>query len=440
MSLSPFTAQNSIRTRCAPLELQAQRVRSVSAPQGIPRYWDGQSLGRGSGLKARNGPVTRRGPQRSRKRVRPRRRRDPVPHWSRARRDCRRPRLVLDGSSARSRPTAASRSSARRSPGRRCCRSWARRTRTSSCSTCGCRTWTARLPRQLGRRHPDVKVVMLSASANPELVESALRRGAAAYVIKTVNPTISPRPYARRSRGTSIRRSAARNRARECESPRADRARAHDPRRACSRPLQRRDREGVLGRAPDGEVPPHQHLPQARRQEPHRGDAHRVSERACGEPDLRRRIGMTSTVSPVGSEPSGHDSVSEPSLSPYRYEGAAPADRRRGVHPRRPPRRFRPHLPPDLPARARRQRQLAQPRRGTRGDRERAADARRAHRLRPRRDVDRPAVARAGAHVRRLQPRRLRASVDRHVRSVVGAFSIARQPHARSAPERARSG
>ena len=45
---------------------------------------------------------------------------------------------------------------------------------------------------QLRTRHPDVKVVMLSASANPELVESALRRGAAAYVIKTVNPDDLP--------------------------------------------------------------------------------------------------------------------------------------------------------------------------------------------------------------------------------------------------------
>jgi len=45
---------------------------------------------------------------------------------------------------------------------------------------------------QIRTRHPDVKVVMLSASSNPELVESALRRGAAAYVIKTVNPDDLP--------------------------------------------------------------------------------------------------------------------------------------------------------------------------------------------------------------------------------------------------------
>ena len=45
---------------------------------------------------------------------------------------------------------------------------------------------------QLRTRHPAVKVVMLSASSNPELVEAALRRGASAYVIKTVNPDDLP--------------------------------------------------------------------------------------------------------------------------------------------------------------------------------------------------------------------------------------------------------
>ena len=45
---------------------------------------------------------------------------------------------------------------------------------------------------EIKRRHPDVKVVMLSASASPELVEAALRRGASAYIVKTVNPDDLP--------------------------------------------------------------------------------------------------------------------------------------------------------------------------------------------------------------------------------------------------------
>ena len=157
---------------------------------------------------------------------------------------------------------------------------------------------------QLRTRHPDVKVVMLSASANPELVESALRRGAAAYVIKTVNPDDLPATLRQALEGnvhTAIG--------------------GEESERASAKALGLTEREltilGALARglsndeiakefwvAPaDGEVPPHQHLPQARRQEPHRGDAHRVSERARGEPDLCRRIGDDVDGQPGGLRP-----------------------------------------------------------------------------------------------------------------------------------------
>lgn len=45
---------------------------------------------------------------------------------------------------------------------------------------------------EIRKRYPDVKVVMLSASASSDLIETALRRGAAAYVVKTVNPEDLP--------------------------------------------------------------------------------------------------------------------------------------------------------------------------------------------------------------------------------------------------------
>jgi DNA-binding NarL/FixJ family response regulator len=38
------------------------------------------------------------------------------------------------------------------------------------------------------KRHPDVKVVMLSVFNDPEHIEKALRRGAHGYVVKSVNP------------------------------------------------------------------------------------------------------------------------------------------------------------------------------------------------------------------------------------------------------------
>ena len=45
---------------------------------------------------------------------------------------------------------------------------------------------------EIRRRYPDVKVVMLSASTSQDLIETALRRGASAYILKTVDPTDLP--------------------------------------------------------------------------------------------------------------------------------------------------------------------------------------------------------------------------------------------------------
>jgi len=45
---------------------------------------------------------------------------------------------------------------------------------------------------EIRRRFPDIKVVMLSASTSSELVETALRRGASAYVVKSVDPVDLP--------------------------------------------------------------------------------------------------------------------------------------------------------------------------------------------------------------------------------------------------------
>jgi two-component system nitrate/nitrite response regulator NarL len=45
---------------------------------------------------------------------------------------------------------------------------------------------------EIKRRHPQTKVVMLSASTSGDLIEAALRRGASAYVVKSVNPDDLP--------------------------------------------------------------------------------------------------------------------------------------------------------------------------------------------------------------------------------------------------------
>jgi DNA-binding NarL/FixJ family response regulator len=45
---------------------------------------------------------------------------------------------------------------------------------------------------EIVKRYPDTKVVMLSASTSPELIATALRRGASAYLAKSVDPTDLP--------------------------------------------------------------------------------------------------------------------------------------------------------------------------------------------------------------------------------------------------------
>ncbi len=45
---------------------------------------------------------------------------------------------------------------------------------------------------EIHKRFPEIKVVMLSASTSQDLVDAALRRGASAYISKSVDPTDLP--------------------------------------------------------------------------------------------------------------------------------------------------------------------------------------------------------------------------------------------------------
>ena len=56
---------------------------------------------------------------------------------------------------------------------------------------------------EIVKRFPEIKVVMLSASTSPELIAAALRRGASAYLAKSVDPNdlpVDPPAGARRER------------------------------------------------------------------------------------------------------------------------------------------------------------------------------------------------------------------------------------------------
>ena len=98
------------------------------------------------------------------------------------------------------------------------------------------------------------------------------------------------RPCGRRSRATSSarRRSPPRPRTRRAKAPGLTERERVDPGGAREGEIERRDREGALGHPADGEVPPDQHLPQARRQEPDGGDEARLPAGARREPALRR--------------------------------------------------------------------------------------------------------------------------------------------------------
>ena len=59
------------------------------------------------------------------------------------------------------------------------------------------------------RRFPEIKVVMLSASTSPELIAAALRRGASAYLSKSVDPTDLPSTLRQVLEGNVWRQSAS---------------------------------------------------------------------------------------------------------------------------------------------------------------------------------------------------------------------------------------
>ena len=45
---------------------------------------------------------------------------------------------------------------------------------------------------RITKHHPDVKVIMLSGSDDPDLIQDALRRGASAFILKQIDPKDLP--------------------------------------------------------------------------------------------------------------------------------------------------------------------------------------------------------------------------------------------------------
>ena len=141
---------------------------------------------------------------------------------------------------------------------------------------------------RIRKQHPDVKVVVLSVSTDENVIQTVLKRGASAFIVKSINPIDLPSALRQAVDGTVYSAiglpDPGESAARAAGLTERETAILVRPR---PRPLERGDRQGAVGGGTDGQVPPHEHLSQARRLEPHRGRPPRVPERARREPDRR---------------------------------------------------------------------------------------------------------------------------------------------------------
>ena len=142
-----------------------------------------------------------------------------------------------------------------------------------------------------------MKVIILSMFEDSEHIDQALQRGADGYVVKSINPLDLPSTIrqvvegavhlrgvatvAGPGEGTGGRRRTSPERRRRPHRPGAD-----HPATRRGGPLQPRYRQPPVRDRADGQVPPVQHLPQARGRQPHRGDPLRLPREA-------HRVGRT---------------------------------------------------------------------------------------------------------------------------------------------------
>jgi len=55
---------------------------------------------------------------------------------------------------------------------------------------------------EIRKRHPEVKVVILSVSTDENLIQTVLKRGASAYIVKSINPIDLPSALRQAVEGT----------------------------------------------------------------------------------------------------------------------------------------------------------------------------------------------------------------------------------------------
>ena len=101
---------------------------------------------------------------------------------------------------------------------------------------------------QIRKRFPDTKVVILSVSTDERLIESVLKRGASAYIVKSVNPIDLPAALRQAVERTVYHGDRPRRGDRVGGQERGpDRPGDGDPERGRPRPLERGDRARSSG-------------------------------------------------------------------------------------------------------------------------------------------------------------------------------------------------
>ena len=118
---------------------------------------------------------------------------------------------------------------------------------------------------QIRKSCPNVKAIMLSVFCDAERIQAAFRHGAVGYIVKSVNPVDLPSAIRQAVEGTVFHAFGSP----EIDTPNADRRRPHRTGARHSegggpRPFELADRQGALGDRADRQVPPDEHLPEAR--------------------------------------------------------------------------------------------------------------------------------------------------------------------------------
>ena len=146
---------------------------------------------------------------------------------------------------------------------------------------------------RIRERYPQVKVAILSGVDDPSVIQAAFDRGAAAFIVKHIDPRDLPSALRQAVEGTvfqplGLLESVSNGAAEDVDLTK----REHTILEALqTRPIEQADRREAVSRGADGEVPPDEHLPEARREQPHRSRPVRVRPRhRRAAPVPRRRV------------------------------------------------------------------------------------------------------------------------------------------------------